>query len=766
MSLTATPRTQAQTIDLGNLGGGGFAIEGVAANDYSGRSVSGAGDVNGDGLADLIVGAAQADQGDENYAGTSYVVFGKSSGGTVELGSLGSDGFAIEGAAANDYSGRSVSGAGDVNGDGLADLIVGAPGTGNLVGTSYVVFGKSSGGTVDLGSLGSGGFAIEGAAPFDFSGGSVSGAGDVNGDGLADLIVGAYNADPGNEDRAGTSYVVFGKSSGGTVDLASLGSGGFAIEGAAADHFSGGSVSGAGDVNGDGLADLIVGADGADPGGENYAGTSYVVFGKSDGGTVALGNLGGDGFAIEGVAADDRSGRSVSGAGDVNGDGLADLIVGAFRVDVGGETNAGTSYVVFGKTSSSTVDLGSLSSGGFAIEGAAAGDRSGLSVSGVGDVNGDGLADLIVGAYRAAPDGEVNAGTSYVVFGKSSDGTVDLGSLGSGGFAIKGAAAGDFSGGSVSGAGDVNGDGLADLVVGASASNGFAGTSYVVFSTASPELTATYRTFMRNGDAPRQAVGVSGDGSNDDSPDARVWMDFDDGFDFVNLGTDASSHEVTLNRGSGAFGDSAAEVHWQLQTNRGAWSGAELTFRYIDAELLTADESALLMVHAPAADGPYTVLPSIVNPIDNTISVIVDELGFFFVTEAPGEIDVQGNGNAIADGDTTPRATDNTDFGKVLVGSSPVSRTFTIRNEGTGMLTLTDDITVPGAGFSVVQPASDSIPPGNAVTFEVSFDTEIIGVTAALVNIPNDDDDENPYTFAVRANAVEDLDIIFADGFE
>jgi len=341
----------AQDVDLGNLGDRGFRIDGIDVQDYSGRSVSGAGDVNGDGLADLIVGAFVADPGGDSSAGESYVVFGKPSNTVVDLANLGSGGFRIDGIDAGDNSGRSVSGAGDVNGDGLADLIVGAYGADpfgdSAAGESYVVFGKSDSTPVDLVNLGGGGFRIDGIDADDFSGRSVSGAGDVNGDGLADLIVGAYRADPGGDGGAGESYVVFGKATTGRVDLANLGAGGFRIDGIDAYDFSGRSVSGAGDVNGDGLADLIVGADGADPGGDGYGGESYVVFGKAGSAPVELANLGSGGFRINGIDAFEHSGRSVSGAGDVNGDGLADLLVGAYRAAPGGDALAGQTYVVF-----------------------------------------------------------------------------------------------------------------------------------------------------------------------------------------------------------------------------------------------------------------------------------------------------------------------------------------------------------------------------------------------------------------------------------
>jgi methyl coenzyme M reductase gamma subunit len=509
-----------EDIDFANLNSTqGFSINGATVGEFSGNSVSSAGDINNDGIQDLIIGAYYASPSGRRGAGSSYVIYGKTGGydAPIDLASLSNtQGFRINGAAATDYSGVSVSSAGDINSDGIHDLLIGAyyadPSGRQDAGSTYVIYGRAGGydAPIDLASLSNTqGFRINGAVAVDRSGSSVSSAGDINSDGIHDLIIGAYFADPSGHTGAGSSYVIYGKAGGydAPIDLASLSNTqGFRIDGAAASEYSGISVSSAGDINSDGISDLIIGANGADPSGRQDAGSSYIIYGKAGGynAPIDLASLSNtQGFRIDGAAASDNSGRSVSSAGDTNNDGISDLIIGAHYASPLGRTNAGSIYVIYGKAGGydAPIDLASLSNTqGFRINGAAAGDQSGYSVSSAGDINSDGISDLIIGAEYADSAGRTGAGSSYIIYGKAGgyNAPIDLASLSNTqGFKVNGAAAGDTSGHSVSSAGDINNDGISDLIVGAYYADPYgrfdAGSSYVIYgrSAASPSPSAS-----------------------------------------------------------------------------------------------------------------------------------------------------------------------------------------------------------------------------------------------------------------------------------
>lgn len=433
------PENSQPDIALSNLDGvNGFRISGNGGGNVAGFPVNSVGDVNGDGIADLAIGARNLGVHGNN-SGATFVVFGNTHfAANFVLSTVdGSNGFKVYGGAPYDNA-YTCNGAGDFNGDGINDLLIGASGADGEVinsGATYLIYGSASGFPVstELSALdGVKGFRLSGVGEYDTAGSAVSSAGDMNGDGFDDLVIGAWRSKNADGDYTGASYIVFGRSqnSGANLNLSALdGTNGFKVVGDSNyDHF-GQSVSVAGDVNGDGFSDIVVGARYANPSGIDRAGASYVIFGKIDGfdSNLTVSSLDGtNGFKISGAEAGDLTGWAVSGAGDVNGDGYDDILVGSSHANSGGPY-PGSIYLIFGKAGSfeADVSLVNLSSAdAIKFDGVAASDRAGWDVSAAGDVNGDGFDDMLVSAFSADPNAVSNAGASYVIFGGDFSGLI------------------------------------------------------------------------------------------------------------------------------------------------------------------------------------------------------------------------------------------------------------------------------------------------------------------------------------------------------
>jgi hypothetical protein len=287
--------------------------------------------VNNDGWTDLLIGAPNYDPGGAVSTGAAYLLYGPH---TEDLELDRADAF-LMGEATADYAGQRVEGAGDLNGDGFDDMIIAAWGNdsgGSAAGAVYLVNGPVYGDHL----LSDADQILVGEEPGDHAGSAVVNAGDMNDDGYGDLFVGSPdNSTEGS--GSGSAYLLHGPV---TVDISMAGADAKIVGSRVGDHV-GNAVARVGDVNGDGFQDLAVGAYLEDSGGIN-AGAVYLMMGPVAG-TILVTNS--DGGFI-GQAESDRAGWSVAGPGDVNGDGIDDVLVGAPDHDSSGD-NAGAAYLMF-----------------------------------------------------------------------------------------------------------------------------------------------------------------------------------------------------------------------------------------------------------------------------------------------------------------------------------------------------------------------------------------------------------------------------------
>ncbi len=697
----------------------------VGSSDYYFRGIVTA-DVNGDGVADMIMGSSYAD-GAGNLkpsCGEVYIYYGKTSGlaGTKDV--AGTSGAApdviIYGENAGDrlsaYGGLSAA---DINGDGVADLIIGAPYAngpgGNRAGSGevYVIFGsKTLPASIDLGAGGAN-VVIYGADAGDALGfnGAIA-FGDVNGDGKNDIILGSPSASgPANGRLAcGEGYIIYGSATlPASIDLDTTQPGSHqdvtiygADAGDALTMFNGIMTT---DVNSDGTVDIVLSALGGDgpANGRADCGEAYVIYGGAGlASTIDLDTTqqgAHQDVTIYGAGSNDSIGYLGGLAtGDVNGDGARDIVLESSQADGPGDTRpaSGEIYVIYGGAGlASTIDLDTTQPGAhqdLTVYGGASNDNLGVYKDFLtADVNGDGIDDLVMGSPYATytAEGRGQCGRVYVIYGGSLlGGAKDLG-LGDFDVAVWGRASWDYlTMYSALTAGDVNGDGLADIIIGAPFADGplnarsDAGEAYIIYGSAALsslyDLETTsplahqnvticgattndnlsynggFATGDVNGDgvtdllidAPYADGPADGRGScgevyavfgagffssatvkRTDNAGKSVGKDYDTARAFIQFssGASASTTTVTVTRNDTGVNlpDLAvvANVNWTITSTRAGFSG-DVTLHYLDSEITGLVENNLNVYRADTIGGAYSLVTNAVWNRDLNIVTI------------------------------------------------------------------------------------------------------------------------------------------------
>jgi hypothetical protein len=455
-----------------------FIVVGEENGDWAGYFASPAGDVNGDGLRDFLIGAPMAGNkecpypeeedctGLEKGEGKAYLVLGKPENlwpsNSMNLANADAS---FLGCKVNSMTARQLYTAGDVNGDGLDDMLISGWKCGEeYTGKAYLVLGRSQanwGQEFPLDEAADASFL--GEHTWDMASYYVSTAGDVNGDGYDDMLITVTHNDEAAED-AGQVYLILGRQTADWGRDFSLANADASFLGEDLDDRLGRAATYIGDINSDGLDDFMIGSVSSDDGGVD-AGETYLFFGRSaaDWGMDMPVSMADASFV--GENAYDESGRRMATAGDVNGDGFDDFIIGASKSDANGP-DAGKSYLFLGKPSPGWGSNTSLAAADAIFIGEAKRDQAGRRVSGAGDVNHDGYDDFLIGAPHNSRNG-LAAGAAYLIFGRANADWGNQFSLTKADVAFLGKPDIGVAGYDVAGLGDFDGDGIDDFLIAA-----------------------------------------------------------------------------------------------------------------------------------------------------------------------------------------------------------------------------------------------------------------------------------------------------------
>ncbi len=569
-------------IDLSELAlPDGVITTGPTSRSRTGHTVTGIGDFNGDMINDLLFTSLIEGAGNE-YNGV--VVFGRPDGFpdgiNIDLAD-GTNGFLISGTDI-----ISASAAGDVNGDGFDDIIVGNSVAYNKYGAAWVIFGRDQSEietSIDVRNLdGSDGYIIRGVEKnngFAYNTyAAISEAGDFDGDGIDDIHISEWIADPGNVTNAGSSYILFG-----SIDRI---------------H-------------------------------------SNVQINMLDG-TI--------GFRINGTNSGDGFGSIIAPLGDMNGDGFSDILAGASGYDLDGNSSFGANIVLFGnrdldRPTITVSDIG-VSVHGFRINGIST-PRLGRHLSGISDFNGDGKSDLATSVI-------LDTGIAFLIYGNSAiqhPFELDLVD-GENGINIYSTKPTNLVGENIHLIGDHNGDGLSDMIFGIPNYSEHTRYYCTIFGSGTSQQ-ATYKSFARSDDAPISGIGYANKGAQS-APSSRLWVDFELGSGPGKDG--ASLQTVTITRRGSDLSNinNPANVYWYLETDRedyiiegrgGVTAGqVDIMVKYIDGDIWHLDENSLALYQAPSPSGPWTLMENqVLNTGQNRIKARVNGLlpQYFAISGTP-----------------------------------------------------------------------------------------------------------------------------------